>query len=49
LPPLAINQGYALFYIDEFIPAQLTPELHQTLIDALFQNWLNQELSVSAA
>jgi parvulin-like peptidyl-prolyl isomerase len=47
LAPLAIEQGYALFYIDEFIPAQLTPELHQTLIEALFQNWLNQELSTS--
>jgi parvulin-like peptidyl-prolyl isomerase len=47
LSPLATEQGYSLFYIDEFIAAHLTPELHQTLIDALFQNWLNQELSAS--
>jgi parvulin-like peptidyl-prolyl isomerase len=45
LPPVQTRQGYTIFYAKAFTPAQLSPELHQSLINELFQNWLTHELS----
>jgi parvulin-like peptidyl-prolyl isomerase len=45
LGPLKTDQGYHLFLVKEFIPAQLTPELYQSLLDERFQTWLNDELN----
>jgi parvulin-like peptidyl-prolyl isomerase len=42
--PLKSEQGYHLFLVDEFIPAKLTPERYQEILDNMFNNWLNKEL-----
>ena len=42
--PLRSEQGYHLFIVDEFIPAKLTPERYQEILDNMFKNWLNKEL-----
>jgi parvulin-like peptidyl-prolyl isomerase len=43
--PLKTEQGYHLFWAEEFIPATLTPEHRQEIQHKLFQDWLNQELN----
>jgi parvulin-like peptidyl-prolyl isomerase len=45
LGPLQTEQGYHLFWVKEVIPAQLTPELHQSILDEKFQTWLRDELN----
>ncbi|MBD2204863.1 peptidylprolyl isomerase [Calothrix sp. FACHB-1219] len=42
--PLKSEQGYHLFWVDEFIPATLTPERYQEILNDMFNNWLNQEM-----
>jgi parvulin-like peptidyl-prolyl isomerase len=42
--PLKSEQGYHLFIIDELIPAELTHERYQEILNNMFQNWLNAEL-----
>ncbi|NET30945.1 MAG: peptidylprolyl isomerase [Cyanothece sp. SIO1E1] len=42
--PLKTEQGYHLFIIEEFIPAQLTPERRQEIINKMFEEWLSSEL-----
>ncbi|WP_017327786.1 peptidylprolyl isomerase [Synechococcus sp. PCC 7336] len=42
--PLQIEEQYHLFLIEEFIPAELKPEIHQAIIDKLFKEWLEREL-----
>ncbi|BAY64125.1 hypothetical protein NIES22_42190 [Calothrix brevissima NIES-22] len=42
--PLKSEQGYHLFWVDEFIPATLTPERYQEILNDMFNNWLHQEL-----
>jgi parvulin-like peptidyl-prolyl isomerase len=43
--PIKSNQGYHLFKIEDYLPAQLTPKIRQEIIDRLFEQWLNSELS----
>ena len=43
--PIRSPQGYHLFRIENYIPAQLTPELHREIIDRLFQQWLVSEFN----
>lgn len=43
--PIKTEQGYHLFKIENYIPAQLTPEKRQEIIDLLFKEWLNSELN----
>lgn len=43
--PIKSNQGYHLFKIEDYLPAQLTPKIRQEIIDRLFGQWLNSELS----
>lgn len=44
--PIQSEQNYTLLMVEEFIPAKLTPEIHQIILDRLFQNWLDHELAV---
>ncbi len=42
--PLKTDQGYHLLWVKALIPAQLTPEIRQELLDGMFQTWLANEL-----
>lgn len=43
--PLATEQGYHIFLIEEFIPAELTPERSQEIMDKMFKQWLSGEVN----
>ena len=43
--PFQTEQGYHLFRVDEFIPAELTEEKHKEIIDKMFKEWLTNELN----
>lgn len=43
--PLKSEQGYHLFLIEEFIPAQLTPQRREEIIKQMFGEWLQSELN----
>lgn len=43
--PIQTKQGFHLLRVEEFIPAQLSPENRQQILQKLFQNWLNSELN----
>ncbi|MBV9387382.1 MAG: peptidylprolyl isomerase [Chroococcidiopsidaceae cyanobacterium CP_BM_ER_R8_30] len=43
--PQKVAQGYHLLMVDEFIPSELTTELHQEILDRLFKQWLASELN----
>ncbi|MBD1931372.1 MULTISPECIES: peptidylprolyl isomerase [Cyanophyceae] len=43
--PISTDQGYHLFIVEEFIPAQLTPQTHQEIVDGMFKEWLASELN----
>ncbi|MBD2493126.1 peptidylprolyl isomerase [Nostoc sp. FACHB-280] len=43
--PYKTEQGYHLFLVEEFIPAELTKERYQEIMDKMFQNWLQTELA----
>ncbi|KAM3091391.1 peptidyl-prolyl cis-trans isomerase [Phormidesmis sp. 146-35] len=43
LEPLKTDQGYHLLWVKAFIPAQLTPEIYQEILDGLFGTWLFNE------
>ncbi|MBE9043182.1 peptidylprolyl isomerase [Pleurocapsales cyanobacterium LEGE 10410] len=47
IEPIAIPQGqveeYHLLMVEKFIPAELTPERHQYIIERLFKKWLESE------
>lgn len=43
--PLHTEQGYHLFLIEEFIPANLTLQKRQELLDGMFNEWLANELN----
>jgi len=42
--PLKSKQGYHLFKIEDYLPASLTAQIRQEIIDELFQGWLDSEL-----
>lgn len=42
--PLKTEKGYHLFMVEEFIPATLTPERYQEILDNMLKNWLANEL-----
>lgn len=44
LGPIQSEQGYHLFKIEQYLPAQLTAERRQEIVDELFKQWLNSEL-----
>jgi parvulin-like peptidyl-prolyl isomerase len=43
--PFQSEQGYELLMLESFIPAELTPNLYQEMLDQLFQEWLLNELN----
>lgn len=43
--PVQTEQGCHLLMIEEFIPAQLTPERYQEIRDRMFKEWLASELN----
>ena len=43
--PIRSQTGYHLFQIENHQPAEFTPEIHQKIIDRLFQRWLRNELN----
>ncbi|NET09884.1 MAG: peptidylprolyl isomerase [Merismopedia sp. SIO2A8] len=44
LRPIKTEQGYHILMVEERIPAKLTPELKQDIINRLFEEWLMREL-----
>ncbi len=42
--PLQTEQGYHIWMVEEFIPAELTPQRYQELLDSMFKEWLSSEL-----
>ncbi|MFB6276496.1 MAG: peptidylprolyl isomerase [Halothece sp.] len=42
--PIASEEGYHIFLVEEFIPAELTDEIYQKLLHEMFQDWLAKEL-----
>jgi parvulin-like peptidyl-prolyl isomerase len=42
--PLKIEKGYHLFLVEELIPAELTQQRYQELLNHMFKQWLNAEL-----
>lgn len=45
LGPFQSEQGYELLMLESFIPAELTPEIYQEILDQMFQEWLLSELN----
>lgn len=45
IEPLKKEPRYHLLMVEEFIPAKLTPQRHQEILDKLFQQWLASELN----
>jgi parvulin-like peptidyl-prolyl isomerase len=43
--PIKTKQGYHLFKIENYLPAELTPKIRQEIIDQLFEEWLHSELN----
>lgn len=43
--PIRSEQGYHLFKIENYLPAQLTPKIRQEIIDKIFKEWLHSELN----
>ncbi len=42
--PIKTENQYHLLWVEEFIPAELTPQRQQEIIDRMFQEWLSEEL-----
>lgn len=45
LGPIQTEELYQLLRIEEYIPAELTTELKQEILDSLFEEWINKELN----
>jgi parvulin-like peptidyl-prolyl isomerase len=45
LGPFAVEQGYDLLMVSEFIAAELTDETREIILERLFQEWLESELN----
>lgn len=43
--PLQTEQGHHLLMVQEFIPAELTSQRHQEILDSMFKQWLASELN----
>ena len=43
--PISTNAGYHILWVREFLPAELTDALRAELLQALFQEWLQAELT----
>jgi len=45
LRPIKTEQGYHILMVEDMIPAELTPELRQEILQQLFHEWLTRELN----
>ena len=45
LEPIKTDLGYHLVMIEEFIPAELTPQRYEEILDNMFKDWLASELN----
>jgi parvulin-like peptidyl-prolyl isomerase len=45
IKPMKTEQGYRIFMVEKFIPAELTPERYQTILDGLYKDWLASEMT----
>ena len=45
ISPFQTDQGYELLMVEEFVSAELTPEISQKITDQLFEEWLESELN----
>jgi len=45
IPPIMIDQAAHLFWVEEFISAELTPERYREILDRMFREWLTTELN----
>lgn len=43
--PIKTEDGYHLFMVEDYIPAELTPKRHQEILDNMFQQWLDTEFN----
>lgn len=43
--PLKTALGYHLLMVETFIPAELTPERYEEILDGMFQDWLTNEIN----
>jgi parvulin-like peptidyl-prolyl isomerase len=43
--PIQTELGFHLLKVEEFIPAELTPQRYKELLDGMFQQWLASELT----
>jgi parvulin-like peptidyl-prolyl isomerase len=44
IEPVKTHRGYHLLMVEEFIPAELSPEKYQEILNNMFQQWLTAEL-----
>jgi parvulin-like peptidyl-prolyl isomerase len=44
ISPFQTEQGYHIALVEEFISAELTPEVHQEILNKMFNEWLANEL-----
>jgi len=42
--PIKTENGYHLFMVEDYIPAELTPKRYQEILDNMFEQWLDTEL-----
>jgi|JI7StandDraft_1071085.scaffolds.fasta_scaffold00059_51 parvulin-like peptidyl-prolyl isomerase len=45
LRPIEINQEFHLFRVEKFIPAELTPERYNEILNKMFMEWLEGEVN----
>ena len=43
LGPIKTENGYHLFIVEDYIPAELTPKRYQEILNNMFQQWLDAE------
>jgi parvulin-like peptidyl-prolyl isomerase len=43
--PIQTDRGYHLFLVEKFIPAELTAERHEEILQNLFNEWLSNEVN----
>lgn len=42
--PIKTEQGYHLIFVEDLIPAELTADRYQEILNYMFQQWLNSEV-----
>ena len=43
--PIQTDLGYHLFMVEKFLPAELTPERHEEILQNMFNEWLSSEVN----